>query len=77
MVHQDIPTVYVSRLGLTVSLASVQKQNIKELGYDRPTEDQAEALQKFVSGHDVFVFLLTGSGKSLCFACASLVILTN
>ena len=39
------------------------------------TIDQDEALQKFVSGRDVFVSLPTGSGKSgksLCFACASL-----
>ena len=44
-----------------------------ELGYDQPTDDQAEALQKFLSGRDVFVSLPTRSGKSLCFACVSLV----
>ena len=37
--------------------------------YDQPTDDQAEVLQKFVSGRDVFISLPTGSGKSqtLCF----------
>ena len=48
---------------------------VKELGYDQPTDDQAEVLQKFVSGRDVFISLPTGSGKSqtLCFTCVSLV----
>ena len=74
---QDVATVFVPRLELTVTvtLVSVQQainQNVKELGYDQPTHDQAEALQKFVSGRDVFVSLPTGSGKSLCFACVSL-----
>ena len=55
------------------SSASYLYQSVKELGYDQPTDDQAEALQKLVSGHDVFVSLPTGSGKSLCFACLSLV----
>ena len=73
---QDVATVFIPRLELTVTLASVQQainQSVKELGYDQPTDDQAEALQKFVSGCDVFVSLPTGSGKSLCFACVSLV----
>ena len=50
-------------------------QSVKELGYDQPTDDQAEVLQKFVSGRDVFISLPTGSGKSqtLCFTCVSLV----
>ena len=28
-------------------------QSVKELGYDQPTDDQAEVLQKFVSGRDL------------------------
>ena len=73
---QDVATVLVPHLKLTVTLVSVQQvitQSVKELGYHQPTDDQAEALQKFVSGHDVFISLPTGSGKSLCFACVSLV----
>ena len=70
---QDVSTVFVPRLELTVTLVSVQQaisQTVKELGYDH---DQTEALQKFVSGRDLFISLPTGSGKSLCFACVSLV----
>ena len=40
----------------------------QELGYDRLTEDQAQAVRSFVLGSDVFVILPTGSGKSLCYA---------
>ena len=44
---QDVAAVFVPRLKLTVTLVSVQQaitQSVKELGYDRPTDDQAEAL---------------------------------
>ena len=71
---QYVATVFIPRLKLTVPLVSVQQaiaQSVKELGYDQPTDDQAEALQKFASGRDVFVSLPTGSGKSLCFAWVS------
>ena len=77
---QDVATVFVPRcrLKLTVTLVSVQQaitQSVKELGYNQPTDDQAEVLQKFVSGRDVFISLPTGNGKSqtLCFTCVSLV----
>ena len=76
---EDVATVFVPRrLKLTVTLFSVQQaitQRVKELGYDQPTDDQAEVLQKFVSGRDVFISLPTGSGKgqTLCFTCVSLV----
>ena len=59
---QDVATVFVP---LTVTLVSVINQSVKALGYDQPTDDQAEALQKYVSGRDVFISLPTGSGKSL------------
>ena len=36
-------------------------------GYEKPT-DQEEAILDFLKGRDVFVFLPTGAGKSLCFA---------
>ena len=44
-------------------------QAVRTLGYDRPTEDQRDAIKSFIEGVDVFVSLPTGSGKSLCYAC--------
>ena len=77
---QDIATVFVPRLKLYCdpcfsSASYLNTQSVKELGYDQPTDDQAEVLQKFVSGCDVFISLPTGSGTShtLCFTCVSLV----
>ena len=64
---QDVATVFVPRLKLTVTLVLVQQaitQSVKELGYNQPTDDQAEALQKFVSGRDVFISLPIGSGAA-------------
>ena len=40
----------------------------QKLGYDRPTQEQAQAIRSFVLGSDVFVMLPSGSGKSLCYA---------
>ena len=40
----------------------------QKLGYDHPTQEQAQAIRSFVLGSDVFVMLPTGSGKSLCYA---------
>ena len=57
----------------SASYLNFNTQSVKELGYDQPTDDQAEVLQKFVSGRDAFISLPTGSGKSqtLCFTCVS------
>ena len=49
--EEDVATVFVPRcrLKLAVTLVSVQQaitQSVKELGYDQPTDDQAEVLQK-------------------------------
>ena len=38
------------------------------LGYSQLKPKQAEALQQFLSGKDVFICLPTGSGKTLCFS---------
>ena len=43
------------------------------LGYTAPRTEQVQAVEKFVSGCDVFVSLPTGGGKSLCYACLPLV----
>ena len=59
---QDVTTVFVLHLKLTVTLVSVQQaisQSVKELGYDQPTDDQTEVRQKFVSGRDIFISLPT------------------
>ena len=42
--------------------------SVQSMGYDSPTESQRSAVDMFVRGHDVFIALPTGSGKSLCFA---------
>ena len=39
----------------------------EKLGYHNLRESQALAIEKFLSGRDVFVSLPTGSGKSLCY----------
>ena len=41
---------------------------IQKMGYDRPSENQALAINHFARGNDVFLSLPTGSGKSLCYA---------
>ena len=40
----------------------------REPGYRTLRPKQLEVIREFISGHDVFVSLPTGSGKSLCFA---------
>ena len=45
------------------------KHAIHTLGYTDLREKQAEVLESFVGGHDVFGILPTGYGKSLCYAC--------
>lgn len=45
----------------------------KVVGYMAPRTEQVQAVEKFVSGRDVFVSLPTGEGKSLCYACLPLV----
>ena len=37
-------------------------QAVRQLGYERPTEDQRDAIRSFVEGTDVFICLPTGSG---------------
>ena len=38
---------------------------VQKMGYDRPSENQALAINHFARGNDVFLSLPTGSGKSL------------
>ena len=46
---------------------------VRKLDYSRATDDQANAIRKFVAGRDVFVTLPTGCGKSLCYAALPIV----
>ena len=50
-------------------ILSAASRAARSLGYCELREKQAEVLEKFVSGHDVFAVLPTGYGKSLCYAC--------
>ena len=50
-------------------ILSAASRAARALHYCELREKQAEVLEKFVSGHDVFVVLPTGYGKSLCYAC--------
>ena len=49
-------------------ISGVITDAFKSLGYSAPTPDQREVLTQFIKGHDVFVSLATGGGKSLCYA---------
>ena len=69
-------TVLVPRLGVTVERKVVDRaivESIRDLGYEKPRQYQADVLFKFVSGRDTFVSMPTGSGKSLCFASTPIV----
>ena len=46
---------------------------VQTLGYEYPTREQLDAVERFVFGHDVFMSLPTGSGKNVCYACLPLV----
>ena len=54
---------------VTTSTATLAAQKAGErLGYYL-REEQTRVVVSFVRGHDVFVSLPTGSGKSLCYSC--------
>ena len=63
--------VFIPRLNVSVPSAVVRGAILGAFGqleYKSPTGDQEEAILEFVKGHDVFVSLPTGAGKSLCYA---------
>ena len=50
-------------MDLTAALEKV----VVTLGYTSLKQEQKDAIKEFVKGHDVFVCLPTGFGKSLCY----------
>lgn len=49
------------------TISDAISQAIRELNYDKLRPQQELVIRKFVGGGDVFVCLLTGSGKSQCY----------
>ena len=45
------------------------RKAFRRLGYTDVKEEQLKAAREFMTGRDVFVCLLTGSGKSMCYGC--------
>ena len=61
-------TIHLRKSLTDEAIVSAINKAASSLGYSSVREKQMEALQQFVRGHDVFVSLPTGSGKSLCYA---------
>ena len=49
-------------------LDSIIIQAAQKLGYPTLRPNQHKAIKSFMEGHDVFISLPTGCGKSLCFS---------
>ena len=41
---------------------------VQKIGYDRTNAEQGRTIRELLLGRDIFVSLLTGKGKSLCYA---------
>jgi len=57
---------------MTCSLVQVERicdSIAKDLGYSMLKDIQRDVISSLVVGNDVFAVLLTGYGKSLCYAC--------
>lgn len=62
---------FIPPLKKSVSQAINQQATMlatRHMEYERVKPEQAQAIENFVLGHDVFVSLPTGYGKSFCFA---------
>ena len=51
-------------------MESISK-SAEQLGYSRLLAEQQEVVVNFVTGRDVFIYLPTGAGKSLCYQVSS------
>ena len=67
----DVPRLNKTFATLAIDAAILSA--FRTLGYEKPTKDQVQVIEAFLSGKDVFVMLPTGSGKSLCFVALPLV----
>ena len=75
MAEGESRDVYVPRVRETYSTAAIKeaiKNAAKVLSYASLRPEQLQVVEKFVSGRDVFMSLLTGGRKSLCYACLPL-----
>ena len=52
---------------LKTDLTAALEKVVVTLGYTSLKQEQKDAIKEFVKGHDVFVCLPTGFGKSLCY----------
>ena len=50
-------------------IISAARLSAQQLGYSSLKELQVKVVSSFVEGNDVFAVLLTGYGKTLCYAC--------
>ena len=63
----------IPRLEKVYTLSVVEEaveKTMERIGDNKPTFEQVQVVEDFLSGRDVFVSLPTSSGKSLCFVCA-------
>lgn len=68
--------VFVPRLDREVQFSVLESSilfSFQSLGYESPTNEQSDIIMSFIKGHDLFVVLPTGSGKSMCFVTLPLV----
>ena len=63
-IHRDVPTGHKN-----IAEINCAEDSCWLLGYTALNEEQTLLIVKFIDGRDVFVVLLTGYYKSLCFAC--------
>ena len=66
----DVPRL--NKTFATLAIDTTILSALRTLGYEKPTKDQVQVIEAFLSGKDVFM-LPTGSGKSLCFVALPLV----
>ena len=56
-----------------MEVRAVAAMAASELGYPQLKPEQADVIEAFVNGRDVFAVLPTGYGKSLCYGCLPVV----
>ena len=51
-----------------MAVRAVVIESARQLGYTKLKERQVEAVEAFIKGHDMFISLPTGYGKSVIYA---------